>query len=258
MTTQLTIVSQEKDDDTFLDGIDGKLENRRPHKRARCRDGLHLRSRVLNGGLEVSRLDLVGHAGLVTDAGGERTYFFLGDTVFLQSDQEPPDALKRLNSVLPPNAVVRLLGCDTGSSGSGLRLIQAISRALNNREVFGVTTELLPKDFGPQGFLASSEQWLISSNKTQPVPSVNRYTLKPQDKPVANTYEALLPGFEALGRAQPGILPATTLLHQGVQIAFSEDRKTVLVSDKPELEPLLMRWNKPQAAPPLSDLVRAF
>jgi hypothetical protein len=260
MTTHLTIVSKTKaDDDGFLDHVDNELENKRPHRRARCQKGFQLRSRVLNSGLEVIRLDLVGHAQRKeTQPGVEVTQFLLGEDVVLQSDQEPPAVLKQLNSVLPDNAVVRILGCETGAAASGLRLLRAVSEALNGREVFGMTAALLVQDFGPQGLKASAEQWLISSRTNQVLPAWDRYSLEPQDKPAALIWEARIPGFKAAGRAQPSVLLATTLLHQGVRVSFSSDLKTALVADKPEIAPLVLRWNQPDAAPPLAELVKSL
>lgn len=256
MKTLLTVVSKvqatrQLTDDAFLDDVDRVLENRRPHQRARCQWGVQLRGRVLNGGLEVGCLDLVGHAVRVSAAPGQmRTLFQLGDNLLMASDQEVPAALRRLNSVLPPNAIVRVLGCETGAAASGLRLIRAVSAALDGREVFGMTAALFPGDFGPQGLRTTAHEWLLSSRAQQEVAPKNRYTVRIEDRENANRWQMLLNGFEVTGRGQPALLLASTLLHQGVKVSFTEDRRTALIADLPQADPLMMHWQDPVRAPP--------
>ncbi|MBN1204922.1 MAG: DUF4347 domain-containing protein [Myxococcaceae bacterium] len=162
MSTHLTVISYCQVMQPLFEGIILRVRPGGSHEVIRCQRGADLYEKILNFGRdEITLLDLVGH-------GGEDHFHFGDDKEFVKSGQEPPVELKNLDGILPKDARIRLLGCKTGAGKQGLAMIQAVSRALNGREVFGVTTYLSAVDFDETG-MPEDHPGLISSKAQSPV-----------------------------------------------------------------------------------------
>ncbi|MFY2562963.1 DUF4347 domain-containing protein [Corallococcus terminator] len=216
----------------------------------RCQKWQNLPNIALNVGRPIDLLDLVGH--------GSSELFELGDEPFMMSHVEPPEViavLKRVRPYLAENARVRLLGCETAVGKSGLRMLKSVSRALE-REVFGTTVELFSTDFGPQGLdedFASS--WLYSSKNDTPTEGTSREASSLSKSKEAHPWEQRLPGYRVIGRGEPFSAAGLSLRVQGRDVTFASDRRLALVKDLREEAPLILRWSKPEPAPPLEKLL---
>jgi hypothetical protein len=215
----------------------------------RCQTGLQLDDCVMNAGPDLTHLDLVGH--------GSANDFWLGNERLLASGQKPHPVFAMLHERLPKGAEVRLLGCLTGISETGMEMLGAVSRVMPDKKVFGTTTVLYPSDFGERGLSPSFEAlYLISSRDDVRPEALNRVEVPTEEElKAASKWAQDFPGYQPLGRKRPLARTGFSCHFKGAQVSFACNGWLVQIEDASGLAPLLLRWSNTAMLPPVIHLL---